>query len=43
MREEELAAMKEDQRKKDINRYFMENAFKDRDLLKKKMQKETNN
>ena len=36
MREEELAAMKEDQRKKDINKYFMENAFKDRELLKQK-------
>ena len=36
MKEEELAAMKEEQRKKDINKLFMQNAFKERDLLKKK-------
>ena len=36
MKEEELAAMKEEQRKRDINKLFMQNAFKERDLLKKK-------
>ena len=36
MQEEELAAMKEDQRKKEINKHFMNSAFKERDLLKKK-------
>ena len=36
MREEELAAMKEEQRKKDINKLFMENAFKERDYNKNK-------
>ena len=36
MQEEELAAMKEEQRKKDINKLFMQNAFKERDIVKKK-------
>ena len=36
MKEEELAAMKEEQRKKDINKLFMENAFKERDFNKNK-------
>ena len=38
MKEEELAAMKEEQRKKDINKLFMQNAFKERDIIKKKEQ-----
>ena len=38
MQEEELAAMKEEQRKRDINKLFMQNAFKERDLLKKKQE-----
>ena len=36
MREDDLAAMKEEQRKKDINKLFMENAFKERDYNKNK-------
>ena len=36
MQEEELAALKEEQRKKDINKMFMQNAFKERDVIKKK-------
>ena len=36
MKEEDLAAKKEEQRKKDINKLFMQNAFKERDLYKKK-------
>ena len=36
MKEEDLAAKKEEQRKKDINKLFMLNAFKERDLNKKK-------
>ena len=36
MQEEELAAMKDEQRKKDINKLFMQNAFKERDIVKKK-------
>jgi len=36
MKEEELAALKEEQRKKEINKYFMNTAFKDRDILKQK-------
>ena len=38
MQEEELAALKEEQRKRDINKLFMQNAFKERDLLKKKQE-----
>ena len=36
MQEEDLAAKKEEQRKRDINKLFMQNAFKERDLLKQK-------
>ena len=36
MQEEDLAAKKEEQRKRDINKMFMQNAFKERDLLKQK-------
>ena len=36
MKEEDLAVLKEEQRKKEINKLFMKNAFKERDLLKKK-------
>ena len=36
MKDEDLAAKKEEQRKKDINKLFMLNAFKERDLNKKK-------
>ena len=36
MQEEDLAAKKEEQRKRDINKLFMQNAFKERELLKKK-------
>ena len=36
MREEDIATRKEDQRKKEINKLFMQNAYKERDLLKQK-------
>ena len=36
IKEEDLAAMKEEQRKKEINKLFMQNAFKERDSLKNK-------
>ena len=36
MIEEDIAAKKEDQRKKEINKLFMQNAYKERDLLKQK-------
>ena len=36
MKEEELATLKEEQRKKEINKYFMNNAHKERDLVKEK-------
>ena len=36
MLEEDLQAKKEDQRKKEINKLFMQNAYKERDLLKQK-------
>ena len=36
MREEDIATRKEDQRKKEINKLFMQNAYKERDLIKQK-------
>ena len=36
MYEEDIALKKEDQRKKEINKLFMQNAYKERDLLKQK-------
>ena len=36
MQEEDLAAKLEDQRKKEINKLFMQNAYKERDLIKQK-------
>ena len=36
IKEEDLAAKKEEQRKKNINKLFMQNAFKERDIIKKK-------
>jgi len=36
MIEEDIQAKKEDQRKKEINKLFMQNAYKERDLLKQK-------
>ena len=36
MQEEDLATKLEDQRKKEINKLFMQNAYKERDLLKQK-------
>ena len=36
MQEEDIAARKEDLRKKEINKLFMQNAYKERDLLKQK-------
>ena len=36
MIEEDIAAKKEDQRKKEINKLFMQNAYKERDLIKQK-------
>ena len=36
MIEEDIQAKKEDQRKKEINKLFMQNAYKERDLIKQK-------